>query len=66
MLSSPLFTKQCGKFSQPADINAFVELAFITAVGSVGFEDIAVADFEFLQNAAFVDDTWTAVVGEAG
>ena len=43
-----------------------VEFAFIAAVGGVGFEDVAVAGFEFLQDAAFVDDTGAAVVGEAG
>lgn len=43
-----------------------MELAFVTAVGGVGFEDVAVAGFEFLQEAAFIDDTGTAVVGEAG
>ena len=43
-----------------------MELAFITAVGGVGFEDVAVAGFEFLQDTAFVDDTGAAVVGEAG
>ena len=43
-----------------------VELAFITAVGGIGFEDVAVAGFQFFQNTAFVDDTRAAVVGEAG
>ena len=43
-----------------------VEFAFIAAVGSVCFEDVTVAGFEFLQYAAFVDDTGAAVVGEAG
>lgn len=43
-----------------------MELTFITAVGGVGFEDIAVAGFEFLQDAAFVDDTGAAIIGEAG
>ena len=39
--------------------------AFIAAVGGVGFEDVAVAAFEFLQNGGFVDDSGPAVVGEA-
>ncbi|MDO5389110.1 MAG: hypothetical protein Q4F63_07740 [Clostridia bacterium] len=43
-----------------------VEFTFIAAVGGVGFEDVAVAGFEFLQDTAFVDDTGAAVVGEAG
>lgn len=43
-----------------------MELAFIAAVGGIGFEDVAVAGFEFLQNTALVDDTGAAVVGEAG
>jgi len=47
-------------------VELLVEFAFIAAVGGVGFEDVAVAGFEFLQDAAFVDDTGAAVVGEAG
>ena len=43
-----------------------MELAFIAAMGGVGFEDVAVADFEFFQDATFVDDTGAAVIGEAG
>lgn len=43
-----------------------MELAFIATMGGVGFEDVAVAGFEFLQYAALVDDTGAAVIGEAG
>lgn len=43
-----------------------MELAFIAAVGGVGFEDVAVTGFELFQDTALVDDTGTAVVGEAG
>jgi hypothetical protein len=43
-----------------------MELAFIAAVGGVGFEDVAVSSFQFFQNTALVDDTWAAVIGEAG
>ena len=43
-----------------------MELAFIAAVGGVGFEDVAIAGFELFQDAAFVDDTGAAVVGKAG
>lgn len=42
-----------------------MKLAFIAAMGGVGFEDVAVAGFEFLQNTAFVDDTGATVVSEA-
>lgn len=42
-----------------------MELAFIAAMGGVGFEDVAVAGFEFLQDGTFVYDTGAAVVGEA-
>lgn len=38
----------------------------IATVGGVGFEDVAVAGFEFFQDAAFVDDTGAAVIGKAG
>ena len=43
-----------------------MEFAFVAAVRGVGFEDIAVAGFEFLQNTALVDYAGAAVVGEAG
>lgn len=43
-----------------------MELSFVAAMGSVGFEDVSVAGFELLQDTAFVDDSGTAVVGEAG
>lgn len=42
-----------------------MEFAFIAAVGGIGFEDVAVAGFEFLQDSAFVYDSGAAVVGEA-
>lgn len=38
--------------------------AFVTAVGSVGFEDVAVAAFQLFQDGGLVDYTGTAVVGE--
>ncbi len=41
-----------------------VWLAFVAAVGGVGFEDVAVAGFQFFQDAAFIDHAGTAVVGE--
>ena len=47
-------------------VQLLVEFAFIAAVGGICFEDVAIADFELFQNTAFVDDSGTAVVGEAG
>lgn len=38
--------------------------AFITAVGDVGFEDVAVAGFQLFQDPAFVDNSGAAVVGK--
>lgn len=43
-----------------------VEFALIAAVGGVGFEDVTVAGFEFLQDTALVDYARPAVIGEAG
>ena len=45
-------------------MNAFVPFAFVAAVGGVGFEDVAVAGFQFFQDTAFVDYTGAAVIGE--
>ena len=39
-------------------------LAFVTAVGNVGLEDVAVAGFQFLKDGGFVDDTGAAVICE--
>lgn len=41
-----------------------MSFAFVAAVGGVGFEDVAVAGFQFFQDAAFVDYAGTTVVGE--
>lgn len=41
-----------------------MEFASIVAVGGVGGADVAVARFEEAQEAAFVDDAGTAVVGQ--
>ena len=41
-----------------------MKLAFVAAVGGVGFEDVAVSGFQFFQDAAFVDHAGAAVVGE--
>lgn len=42
----------------------FIPLAFVAAVGGVGFEDIAVSAFQLFQDGGFVDDSGPAVVGE--
>lgn len=38
--------------------------AFVVAVGSVGFEDVAVSGFQFFQYAGLVHNTGSAVIGE--
>lgn len=40
-------------------------LAFVSAVGNVGLEDVAVAGFELFQNGGFVDYAGTAVICES-
>jgi len=44
-------------------MQTFVFFATIVAMGSVGFEDVAVAGFEDADDAGFVDYPWAAVVG---
>ena len=41
-----------------------MEFSFVAAMGSIGLEDVAVAGFEFFEDAGLVDDTGAAVVGE--
>lgn len=40
-----------------------VEFAFITAMGGIGLEDVAVAGFQFFEDAGLVDDSGATVVG---
>ena len=37
--------KKYFEFGQPSGINSFVPLAFVAAMGGVGFEDVAVTGF---------------------
>lgn len=39
-------------------------LTFVAAVGNVGLEDVAVAEFQLFQDGGLVDDAGAAVVGE--
>ena len=39
-------------------------LAFVAAMGGIGFEDVAVAVFQLFQDGGLVDYTGPAVVGE--
>ncbi len=41
-----------------------MSFAFVAAMGGVGFEDVAVAGFQFFQDATFVDYSGSAVVGK--
>ena len=41
-----------------------MELAFVAAVGGIGFEDVAVTGFQIFQDTALVHHTGTAVIGE--
>lgn len=40
-----------------------MEFTFVAAVGSVGFENVAVAGFKLFQHGGFVHHTGAAVVG---
>lgn len=57
-----LFFIESGVFCQPSGINSFVEFAFVVAVGDVGFEDVAVAGFEFAIDGAFLNCAGANVV----
>ena len=41
-----------------------VKLAFVAAVGGVGFEDVTVSGFQLFQDTALVHHTGPAVIGE--
>ena len=55
---------QCGELRKPTGINTFVPLAFIAAVGGVGFEDVAVSGFQLFQDTALVYHSGATVIGE--
>lgn len=59
-----LWNEKSGKLRKPSFMKTGMPFAFVAAVGGVGFEDVAVAGFEFFQDAAFVDHAGAAVVGE--
>jgi len=56
--------EQGGDFNAAAGVETFVPFAFVVAVGGVGLEDVAVAGFQFSEDAGLVDDSGAAVVGE--
>ena len=41
-----------------------MEFTFVAAMRSVGLEDVAIAGFQFFEDAGFVYDSGTAIVGE--
>ncbi len=41
-----------------------MEFALVTAVGGVGFEDVAVSGFQFFKDTALVHYSGSTVVGE--
>ena len=45
-------------------MDTFVPFAFVAAVGGVGFENVAVSGFQFLQYAGLVNNSGTTVIGE--
>ena len=56
--------KKYFEFGQPSGINSFVPLAFVSAVGGVGFEDVAVSGFQLFKDTAFVHHSGSTVIGE--
>ena len=64
MYSSFLICKQCSELGHTTLVQLLVKLAFVAAVGGVGFEDIAVSGFQFFRDTALVHHTGSAVIGE--
>ena len=59
-----LRNEKSGKLSKPPGMYMLVKLAFVSAVGGVGFEDVTVSGFQFFQNAGLVNHSRTAVISE--
>ena len=59
-----LRNEQRGELRKPPGMYLLVKFAFVSAVGGVGFEDVAVSGFKFFQNAGFVHNSGSAVIGE--
>ena len=59
-----LVIKQSGELDQPSGIYSFVPLAFVAAVGGVGFEDVAVSGFQLFKDTALVYHSGPAIIGE--
>jgi hypothetical protein len=58
-----LWDKKYGELGQAAGIEATMEFAFVAAVGGVGLENVAVAEFQFFEDDGLVDDARATVVG---
>ena len=56
--------KKYFEFGQPSGINSFVPFALVAAVGSVGFEDVAVTGFQLFKDTALVYHSGPAIIGE--
>ena len=64
MLSFFLPNIQYRNFHQTPLMKLLVKLAFVAAVGGVGFEDVAVTGFQFFQDTALVYHSGSIVIGE--
>lgn len=64
MTISVLWDKQRTNFGQAALVKLLVELAFVVAVGGIGFEDVAVAGFQHSIYGAFLDCAGADVIGQ--
>ena len=61
--SNSLWNEKCCKLSEPTGVETFVPFAFVAAMGGIGLEDVAVAGFQFFEDAGLVDYTGTTVIG---
>ena len=56
------FNKKSGKLYQAALMELLMEFAFVATVGGVGLEDVAVARFQFFEDAGFIHRTGADIV----
>lgn len=52
------------KLGEAATAQTFMRFAFVAAVGGIGGVDVAVSALQLFQDAGFVDDSRTTIVGK--
>lgn len=62
--SESLWNEKDGKLYEPSLMKTGVPFAFVVAVGGVGFDDVAVAGFQFFDDSGFIDRSGSDIISQ--